>query len=179
MGDAIVSDSQATVPPYPYICSGCDGDITPSGAAFVAQQVLRGNGFTYTWGSTLGNSSGSAKFSDTAAGKIQEIKHSEEFGHPKPTTTEEMSADEFAAMLQKQWYFRPLADAVVKKYITDRGMIERPPRVFPSKDLPAEKGAREWMMILSKEEKARVKAGCEWGDLSWDERLAKIEEVML
>lgn len=94
------------------------GKITPDGAAFVAQQVLKGIGFSYRWGSTIANTSGNVTFSHTTAGKIREVRDTNEFGHAKPTEREEMTADQFAEMLQRQWHFNPLADAVKKEFLT-------------------------------------------------------------
>ena len=94
------------------------GKITPDGAAFVAQQVLKGIGFSYTWGSTVANTSGTVAYRKAAAGKIQMISNSEQFGHAMPTKKEEMAADQFAEMLQSQWEFNPLANAVRKQFLT-------------------------------------------------------------
>ena len=98
------------------------GKITPDGAAFVAQQVLKGIGFSYGWGSTIANMSGNVTFSHTATGKIQEVSNSEQFGHGKPTEVEEMTADQFAEMLLRRWESpraKPLADAVKKKFLSE------------------------------------------------------------
>ena len=92
--------------------------ITPEGAAFVAQQVLKGIGFSYTWGSTVANTSGTVAYRKAATNKIQKISNSEQYGHATPGETEEMTADEFAEMLQRQWDFNPLADVVRKQFLT-------------------------------------------------------------
>ena len=94
------------------------GKITPEGAAFVAQQVLKGIGFSYTWGSTVANTSGTVAYRKAATNKIQKISNSEQYGHATPAKTEEMAADEFAEMLQSQWDFNPLADVVRKQFLT-------------------------------------------------------------
>ena len=96
------------------------GKITPDGAAFVAQQVQKGLGFSYQWGSTVANSSGTVAYSRAAAGKIQRISNSEQYGHAKPAEKEEMTADQFAERLQSQWDFTPLAEAVRKQFFTSR-----------------------------------------------------------
>ena len=96
------------------------GKITPDGAAFVAQQVQKGIGFSYQWGSTVANSSGTVAYSRAAAGKIQRISNSEQYGHAKPAEKEEMTADRFAERLQSQWDFNPLAEAVRKQFFTSR-----------------------------------------------------------
>ena len=53
-----------------------------------------------------------------------------------------------------------------------------PSYVFPVEVKTSADRVRGKMMELGKDEKERVTAGCVWSELSWDGRLAKIQEVL-
>lgn len=108
--------------PLPYVVKG---ELTKNGAAFVAQEVLHGKVLSYSWGSTIGNTSGCDKWraerdrTNKMTGKIINENSTRSFGYDAPPGSEAVSADEFASFLCSNWYVSMMKDEVMKTFLQD------------------------------------------------------------